>query len=71
MLADTVEAASRSLKDYSESTISELVDRLFEDKMSELVESDITLREVGTVRHTFKEYLMQIYHARIAYPKRK
>lgn len=71
MLADTVEAASRTLKDYSEATISALVDNLFENKYPELSESDITIREIGIVKETFKGYLMQIYHARIAYPKRE
>lgn len=71
LLADTVEAASRTLKDYSEETISSLVDKLFVAKTPELAESDITIKEIGKVKENFKEYLMRIYHARIAYPKRQ
>ncbi len=73
MMADAVEAASRSLKDYSEESISQLVERIlasrFED--SQLAQADISLKEIGQVKESFKHYLQQIYHARIAYPKRQ
>ena len=73
MMADAVEAASRSLKDYSEESISQLVERIlasrFED--SQLAQADISLKEIGQVKESFKRYLQQIYHARIAYPKRQ
>ena len=73
MMADAVEAASRSLKDYSEESISQLVERIlasrFED--SQLAQADISLNEIGQVKESFKRYLQQIYHARIAYPKRQ
>ena len=73
MMADAVEAASRTLKDYSEESISALVDRILDSKAdeSQLQEADISLREIGVVKASFKQYLQQIYHARIAYPKRK
>jgi putative nucleotidyltransferase with HDIG domain len=73
MMADAVEAASRSLKDYSEESISQLVERIlasrFED--SQLAQADISLKEIDQVKESFKRYLQQIYHARIAYPKRQ
>lgn len=73
MLSDTLEAASRSLKDYSEKSISELVDRIVEMKIDDgqLTDADISLKELSVVRGVLKEYLLQINHARIAYPKRK
>ena len=73
MMADAVEAASRTLEDYSEERISALVDRILDSKAdeSQLQEADISLREIGVVKASFKQYLQQIYHARIAYPKRK
>lgn len=73
MMADAVEAASRTLKDYSEESISSLVDRILASKYddSQLAEADISLREINLVKASFKRYLQQIYHARIAYPKRK
>lgn len=72
MLCDTLEAASRSLKDYSAHSISELVERIIRGKMAEgqFVEADITLKDLDTVKATLKEYLQQVYHTRVAYPKR-
>lgn len=73
MLCDAVEAASRSLKDYSAESISALVDRIVDGKSSEgqLSDSDISLRELNTVKEVMKSYLQQMYHSRISYPKRK
>ena len=73
MLADSLEAASRTLKSYSPETISALVEKTVAAKMEEhqFDEAAISLRELGLVKESFKEYLLQIYHARISYPKRK
>ena len=73
MFCDAVEAASRSLKGYSIENISALVDRIVDGKISDgqLVEADITLREIATIKETMKAYLQQMYHSRVAYPKRK
>ena len=73
MMADAVEAASRTLKDYSEESISALVDRILASKLddSQLAEAEISIHEINQVKASFKAYLQQIYHARIAYPKRK
>lgn len=73
MLCDTLEAASRTMKDYSSQSISDLVERIIKGKMNDgqFVLADISLRELDTVKNTLKEYLQQVYHARVAYPKRK
>lgn len=73
MICDSVEAASRSLKDYSEQSISALVDRIVETKASEnqFDDSDISLRELNVMKDEIKSYLRQMYHSRISYPKRK
>ena len=73
MMADAVEAASRTLKDYSEESISALVDKIMANRFddSQLAEADISIRDINSVKESFKTYLMQIYHARIAYPKRQ
>ncbi len=73
MMADAVEAASRTLKDYSEESISALVEKILASRIddSQLTRADISLKEIGEVKASFKRYLQQIYHARIAYPKRK
>ena len=72
MICDAVEAASRSLKDYSPESISALVDRIVNGKENEnqFDDADISLREVSTLKETIKAYLQQMYHSRISYPKR-
>lgn len=72
MLCDAVEAASRSLKNYSAESISELVDKITNGKIDDgqLSESEISLSELNTAREVMKSYLQQMYHARVAYPKR-
>lgn len=73
MLCDAVEAASRSLNDYSPASISSLVERIVGGKISDgqLTDADISLREIATVKETMKSYLQQMYHSRVSYPKRK
>jgi len=68
-----VEAASRTLRDYSEESISALVEKILASRIddSQLTRADISLKEIGEVKESFKRYLQQIYHARIAYPKRQ
>lgn len=70
MMADAIEAASRSLKDYSEESISNLVDKITAARISEsqLIDADITLKEINTVKEVFKKHLQEIYHSRIEYP---
>ncbi len=71
MLADSVEAASRSLEKPSPAAISELVDRLinarFEDK--QLDACDMTLAELSKIKRAFVFCLSNMLHSRIAYPK--
>lgn len=73
MICDAVEAASRSLKDYSADNISALVERIVDGKTADgqLTDADISLREIVTVKQTIKTYLQQMYHSRVVYPKRK
>ena len=73
MLCDTIEAASRSLKDYSQENVSALVDKIIEGKVDEcqLSCADISLRELNILKDVIKTYLMQMHHSRVAYPKRR
>ncbi|MBQ7811445.1 MAG: HDIG domain-containing protein [Bacteroidales bacterium] len=73
MLCDAVEAASRSLKDYSPEHISALVDRIVDGKANDgqLTNSVISLHELNVVKDVIKSYLQQMYHSRVSYPKRK
>ena len=73
MLSDSIEAASRTLRDYSQESISALVDRIFAYKIEDgqLEQADITLKEIDTIKIGMQTYLGQMYHERIKYPKRK
>lgn len=73
MICDAVEAASRSLKDYSPESISALVDRIVDGKAKEdqFSAADISLRELNVLKDAVKSYLQQMYHSRVSYPKRK
>lgn len=70
MMADSVEAASRSLPTYSKESISELVERIINSQMDEgqFEDADITFKDIKKVKEVFKARLNTIYHARIAYP---
>lgn len=71
MLADSVEAASRSLKEPDAESINKLVERIIDYKLeqNQLNDSNITLKEIETIKLIFKTMLMGIYHVRIDYLK--
>lgn len=73
MLADCVEAASRSLKDFSSESINNLVDKIVDSIVDEgrLKDSPLSLHDIETIKSTFKKRLATIYHSRIAYPDLK
>lgn len=72
MMADSVEAASRSLKIYNEDSISELVERIINNQASEqqFIHADITFKDITSIKKIFKRMLINIYHVRIEYPTR-
>ena len=71
MMADSVEAASRSLPEYTEESISTLVDKIIDTQVSEgyFKECPITFKDIATVKALFKEKLKTMYHTRISYPE--
>lgn len=71
MMADAVEAASRSLKQYDGSSIEKLVNAIIDGQVSEnqFVMSDITYKDVTLIKKMFKKNLMNIYHVRVEYPE--
>lgn len=71
MMADSVEAASRSLPEYTEESISALVDKIIDGQMTDgfFRECDITFREIDQAKSVLKEKLKTIYHTRISYPE--
>lgn len=70
MMADAVEASSRSLKEYSEDTIRNLVDNIIDKQLAEgqFTLAPITFKDISNIKDTFVRRLTTIYHARIAYP---
>ena len=73
MLCDSVEAASRTLTEFTPAAYSAFVERIVGGKMDEgqFDRADITISELGTIKETLKQYLAQIHHERIVYPKQK
>lgn len=71
MMADAVEAASRSLPEYTEESISGLVDKIIDSQVAEgyFKECPITFKDISIVKSVFKEKLKTIYHTRISYPE--
>lgn len=73
MMADTVEAASRSMPDYTEKSIRDLVNRLIDCQVSEgfFRECPITFRDIAYAKTVLIEKLKTIYHTRVNYPELK
>ncbi len=73
MMADSVEAASRSLPEYSEESISNLVNRIVDGQMDDgfFENCPITFHDIAMAKQVMIERLMSIYHTRISYPELK
>ncbi|WP_321438882.1 HDIG domain-containing metalloprotein [uncultured Bacteroides sp.] len=73
MMADSVEAASRSLSEYTEESINSLVDKIIDSQVEEgfFKYCPITFKDIATVKLVFKEKLRTVYHTRISYPELK
>lgn len=71
MMADGVEASSRSLKKYDAIAIDELVDKIINHQINEnqFMNADITFSDINQIKKIFKKRLMNIYHVRIEYPR--
>jgi len=71
MMADSIEAASRTLKDYSIDSIKKLVDGIVDSKLNDrqLINANISLRDMTRMKDIFVRKISQIYHDRIEYPK--
>ena len=73
MMADAVEAASRSLQEYTEESIDQLVDKIINTQVAEgyFNNCPITFQDIQTVKNVFKTKLKSMYHPRIKYPELK
>lgn len=72
MMADAVEASSRSLLKYTEESISELVERIIylQEQDGQFSEVPLTFKDISDIKSAFKKRLSNIYHIRVAYPER-
>ena len=73
MICDSIEAASRTLKDNKPETYDTFVEKMVQSKIDDgqFDDSAISLKELTTVKSVLKTYLAQLYHDRVAYPKRR
>ena len=71
MMCDAAEAASKSLKIPTAQSISDLIDKIIEKQMSDnqFLNSDITFKEIETIKKVIKKKLLNIYHLRVEYPE--
>lgn len=71
MMADAVEASSRSLSKYDAESIDELVEKMIDHQADQhqFDNSDITLKDITAIKKIFKKKLRSIYHVRVEYPK--
>jgi putative nucleotidyltransferase with HDIG domain len=70
MMADSVEAASRTLRSYTPATINDLVENIVahQTKEDQFSEADLTFADISIIKEMFKNRLSNIYHSRIEYP---
>ncbi|WP_251861869.1 HDIG domain-containing metalloprotein [Clostridium sp. Marseille-Q2269] len=73
MLADSVEAAVRSINEPTKGKMEEMVNKIIKARLDEgqLDDCDLTLKEIGLIRNAFLKVLISIYHQRIEYPEDK
>lgn len=71
MLADSIEAASHSLKDFSDESLQKTIDQIIENKLNEhqLDLAPLTFQEITIAKEIFKKRLINIYHNRVSYPE--
>ena len=73
MVCDSIEAASRSLKEFTPEAFDRFVESIVagKEKAGQLEDADITLHDLNLMKRMLKTYLQQIFHGRVSYPGRK
>ncbi len=73
MICDSIEAASRTLTEYTPEVFDKFVDGIIagKEKAGQMESADISLHELNLIKAELKSYLQQLYHERIVYPKRR
>jgi hypothetical protein len=70
MMADSVEAASRSLTEHTQKAVADLVDKIIDGQINEGLHNDspLSFRDVRTIKQAFIKRILTMYHSRISYP---
>jgi hypothetical protein len=70
MMADAVEAASRSLKEHTAESVTNLVNKIIDGQIADGLHNDspLSFKDIAIIKDTFIKRLKTMYHARIAYP---
>lgn len=73
MMADSIEAVSRSMSNYDDDTINQMVERIIGDQIAEgsMNEAPLTFKQIEVAKSVFKEKIKNIYHSRVSYPELK
>ena len=73
MVCDSIEAASRTLKEYTPEAYDRFVENIVagKERAGQFEDADITIHDLNLMKRMLKTYLQQIFHGRVAYPKRK
>ncbi|MDR3253045.1 MAG: HDIG domain-containing protein [Tannerella sp.] len=73
MMADSIEAASRSLPEYTDESIKARIDKIIDSQIADglLNNAPLTFKDIGVIKSVFLERLKTIYHTRISYPELK
>ena len=71
MMSDAVEASTRSIANKTEQNLSEMIDKVIGHQLStgQYDNSEITMKEINTIREAFKRFIRGVYHVRISYPE--
>ncbi len=73
MMADSTEAASRSLNEYTDENIQSLVNKIIDGQIADglLQNAPLTFKDIDIIKKTFIDKLKTMYHTRISYPDLK
>ena len=73
MMADSVEAASCSLKDYTDESIKNLIDKIIDSQIADglMKNAPLTFKDIEVIKSVFLERLKTMYHTRVSYPDLK
>ncbi len=73
MLCDSVEAASRTLTEYTPEAFSAFVEKIVQGKMDQgqFAAADVSIKELSGIKEAIKNYLAQVHHGRVEYPSNR